>query len=256
MDITSNIYQDLRKYGVLIASETSTVRVRELKFESPIKIWENNSLYGQCSLGAFSYINRFGMFANVHIGRYCSIASYVRGVGDHDHRFSTHPIWSDLSGGMFPDDAMFVKMAEARRGEFLSDPVNLLDLGKNNINIGNDVWIGEGVIIRAGVTIGNGAIVGANSFVRDDVPAYSVVAGTPAKVKKLRFGNEQIEKLEKMKWWLYKPIDICHLVDKSDAAKSIDFMYDEIMSGKFKEFTPDSYLLEDQSGGFKLTKLN
>ena len=38
----------------------------------------------------------------------------------------------------------------------------------------------------AGVTIGDGAVVAACSVVTNDVPAYSVVAGNPAKIIKMR----------------------------------------------------------------------
>jgi len=48
--------------------------------------------------------------------------------------------------------------------------------------IGNDVWVGAGSFILRGVTIGDGAVVGANSVVTEDVPPYSVVAGSPARI--------------------------------------------------------------------------
>ncbi len=49
------------------------------------------------------------------------------------------------------------------------------------VTIEDDVWIATNSIILAGVTIGRGAIVGANSVVSHDVPAYSIVAGNPAR---------------------------------------------------------------------------
>lgn len=52
------------------------------------------------------------------------------------------------------------------------------------IVIHDDVWIGMNCIILKGVTIGQGAIIGAGSVVTHDVPAWSVVAGNPAKVVK------------------------------------------------------------------------
>lgn len=52
------------------------------------------------------------------------------------------------------------------------------------IKVCNDAWIGMNVIILKGVTIGEGAIVGAGSVVTKDVPAWTVVAGNPAKVVK------------------------------------------------------------------------
>ena len=47
--------------------------------------------------------------------------------------------------------------------------------------IGDDVWIGNKAIILKGVTIGQGAVVAAGSVVSRDVPAYTLVAGVPAK---------------------------------------------------------------------------
>ncbi len=54
------------------------------------------------------------------------------------------------------------------------------------ISIGSDVWIGANVCITDGVTIGNGAVVGMGSVVTRDVPAYTKVAGNPARVIGLR----------------------------------------------------------------------
>jgi acetyltransferase-like isoleucine patch superfamily enzyme len=44
------------------------------------------------------------------------------------------------------------------------------------------VWIGKHCIIFPGVKIGEGSVISAGSVVRGHVPAYSVVAGNPAKV--------------------------------------------------------------------------
>ena len=53
---------------------------------------------------------------------------------------------------------------------------------KGPIIIGNNVWIGDKATILAGVTIGDGAVIAANSVVTKDVPPFSVVAGSPAKI--------------------------------------------------------------------------
>jgi acetyltransferase-like isoleucine patch superfamily enzyme len=55
---------------------------------------------------------------------------------------------------------------------------------KGPIIIGNNVWICEHACVLSGVTIGDGAIIAANAVVTHDVPAYTVVAGVPAKVVK------------------------------------------------------------------------
>ncbi len=54
------------------------------------------------------------------------------------------------------------------------------------IHIGRDVWLGANSIILAGVTLGDGAVVAAGAVVRKDVPAYAIVAGVPATVRKKR----------------------------------------------------------------------
>ena len=53
-----------------------------------------------------------------------------------------------------------------------------------DVTIEDNVWLGNRVIILPGVTIGEGAVVGAGSVVTKDVPAWTVVAGNPAKVVK------------------------------------------------------------------------
>jgi acetyltransferase-like isoleucine patch superfamily enzyme len=44
------------------------------------------------------------------------------------------------------------------------------------------VWVGTSAIILKGVTVGEGSVVAAGAVVTRDVPAKSIVAGSPAKV--------------------------------------------------------------------------
>ncbi len=54
------------------------------------------------------------------------------------------------------------------------------------ITIGDDVWIGSGARILDGVTVGKGSVVAAGAVVRDDVPAYGIVGGVPARLLRSR----------------------------------------------------------------------
>ena len=45
-------------------------------------------------------------------------------------------------------------------------------------------YLGAGVIILPGITVGEQAIVGAGAVVTRNVPAYAVVAGSPARIIK------------------------------------------------------------------------
>ncbi|WP_307189114.1 acyltransferase [Massilia putida] len=50
------------------------------------------------------------------------------------------------------------------------------------IVIEDHVWLGFDVVVLKGVTIGEGAVVAARSVVTSDVPPWTVVAGSPARV--------------------------------------------------------------------------
>ncbi len=146
------------------------------------------------------------------IGKFCAIASKVRFIMTGDHKLdgiSTYP---------FP---IF--------GNGWEDAFNPFDLPvKGDIVIGHDVWLGYDALIKNGVTIGNGAIIATRAVVVKDVPAYSIVAGNPAKVVKMRFDNKTIERLEKIAWWnwdiekITKNLSlICHLdVDRLEATSA------------------------------------
>lgn len=45
-------------------------------------------------------------------------------------------------------------------------------------------WIAPGSIILSGITIGENSVIGAGSVVTKDVPAYTIVGGSPAKIIK------------------------------------------------------------------------
>lgn len=51
--------------------------------------------------------------------------------------------------------------------------------------IGNNVTIYANSVVIGGIKIGNNTIIGANSLVIHNVPANSIVAGSPAKVIKI-----------------------------------------------------------------------
>ncbi|MCA1661553.1 MAG: acyltransferase [Novosphingobium sp.] len=49
------------------------------------------------------------------------------------------------------------------------------------VRIGDRAWIAYRAIILPGVTIGEGAVIAAGAVVSEDVPAYAIVAGNPAR---------------------------------------------------------------------------
>ena len=57
-------------------------------------------------------------------------------------------------------------------------------IASQEVMIGDNCFFGMDVKVFPGVHIGNNVIVGANSIVMNDIPAYSVCVGVPARVIK------------------------------------------------------------------------
>lgn len=129
--------------------------------------------------------------ACLRIGKYCSIAEGATFFTNAEH----HIDWAST----YP----FVHCANVWT-ELADLPGHPLTYG--DITVGNDVWIGAGAMIRSGVSIGHGAVVAMGAVVTQDVPAYAVVGGVPAKLLRYRFAPEIITRLEKLAWWHW-PLD-------------------------------------------------
>jgi acetyltransferase-like isoleucine patch superfamily enzyme len=69
--------------------------------------------------------------------------------------------------------------------------------------IGKNVWVGANAVILPGVKIGDNSVVGAGSVIVEDVPAYSVVAGNPAKIiKQYDFETKRWRRVQATLWEL------------------------------------------------------
>ncbi|MEQ9904679.1 acyltransferase [Pectobacterium aroidearum] len=73
-------------------------------------------------------------------------------------------------------------------GCYITDTSNHKINGKiksQAIAIENNVWISEGVTVSAGSEVGSGSIVGAKSYVNNKYPPNSLIAGCPARIKRV-----------------------------------------------------------------------
>ena len=68
----------------------------------------------------------------------------------------------------------------------VSQPMIKQNITVKDIVIEDNVWIGHGAYIMPGVTVHRGSIVAARAVVTKDVPEFSVVAGVPAKIVRIR----------------------------------------------------------------------
>ena len=68
------------------------------------------------------------------------------------------------------------------RTETLDVPIKDQGLVKAPVRIGPDCWIGTKATVLRGTHVGHGSVLAAHAVVRGTVPAWSVVAGVPARV--------------------------------------------------------------------------
>jgi len=156
------------------------------------------------TVGDFSYFERHAEAIYTTIGKFCSIAANSR-INALEHpmeRLTTHKV-SYRPNEYFRFlgvDSAFRERRQAKR-----------------VTIGHDVWIGHGAVVMPGVSIGNGAIVGANAVVTRDVPAYSIVAGVPAKPLRRRFPEAIAARIEALAWWDWAPEKLAKAVPDMQA---------------------------------------
>jgi len=187
-------YYKYSMYGKHLNIGKNVLLNMKCNFEGWNVIQENCEL-SSSNIGLATYICANSIIRQTNIGRFCSIGRNLQtGLGRHPAEVfvSTHPSFFSIAkqaGFSFVNKNIFKENKYA-------DPNQ-----KFVVEIGNDVWIGNNVTIMDGIKIGDGVIIGAGAVVTHDVMPYAIVAGIPAKVKKYRFAEIEIEKLLSIKWW-------------------------------------------------------
>jgi virginiamycin A acetyltransferase len=193
--------------------------------EPPVRLAGLDTWQHPATIGAFSYFGVRGIFHRATIGRYCSVSDNLQ-VGMTRHpttMLTTSPI------GYVPDYLNFESFFRDGGGWARALPLADYD-HKPFTTIGNDVWIGCNVYLKDGVTIGDGAVIGAHAVVTRDVPPYTIVGGSPARVIRDRFDGRTVERLLALRWWNYNLLEIGGL-DMTDVDRAIGTLEERIAGG-------------------------
>jgi UDP-2-acetamido-3-amino-2,3-dideoxy-glucuronate N-acetyltransferase len=133
------------------------------------------NLYG-CEIGDDS---RIGAFVEVQrgarIGARCKISSHsfiCSGVAIEDEVFIGHGV-------------VFINDRRPRATNPDGQPQSENDWRLEQTIVHRRASLGSGAIIMCGVEIGEGAMVGAGALVMHDVPPHAIVAGVPARLRRL-----------------------------------------------------------------------
>lgn len=120
--------------------------------------------------GQLRYSPAISIGDDVYIGRYCYLTAINEiSIGD-GCVLSEHVYITDLFHGFDP-----------RMGLIMEQPLQT----KGPVKIGPNCFLGYRSTVMPGVELGEWCIVGANSAVTRSFPAYSMIAGAPAKLIKV-----------------------------------------------------------------------
>lgn len=134
-------------------------------------VFESNE--GVATIGDRTFVNRGTRMIcreSISIGSDVTIAW---GCTLYDH--NSHSLdWRERSRDIAQ------QLADIRAGRNFIHGKDWATVRSRPIVVEDKAWLGFGVTVLNGVRIGEGSIVGACSVVREDVPAWTVVAGNPA----------------------------------------------------------------------------
>lgn len=202
---SADIVETIKKFGISMSQIYVIAAGEDFNKE--------DILYKGCSIGRYTYgyeslLREYPIVAS--IGRYCSINNTARIWNNHPTRcITTHPFLDHprfISWDKYVERINMVNKYGKYKNNHGYENSAIRD--NRSITIGNDVWIAANVIILPGVNVGDGAILAAGAVVTEDVEAYTIVGGVPAKMIKKRFTDEEIEILLDIKWWNWPHVNI------------------------------------------------
>lgn len=245
----------LKRHGLTVVAGQSIKG--SLLYERPAFIFDPRRIK-DCTVGAFTLVN--GLLTTsmyrCRIGRYGQVGeSVILGPPEHPQDwFSNHPFAFTR-----PDElpSMYEQEDFRRLAPDGSEAVHYASGVPSDTIIGHEAYIGAGAFVSRGVTIGDGAVVGARAVVTKDVPPYSIVTGSPARVRRLRFSENIVERMLALRWWRYDLAPHKHCVDFSRVEATLAYFEQAADDGRLSLLRPDTYrVIPLEDGRFHIESLD
>ncbi|MCK5770180.1 CatB-related O-acetyltransferase [Algiphilus sp.] len=245
----------LKRHGLSVV-EGRTIK-GALLYERPAFIFDPRRVK-DCAVGAFTLVNGL-MTTSMYrcrVGRYGQIGeSVILGPPEHPQDwFSNHPFAFTRPNEL---PSMYEQPEFERLAPDGSEAVHYAAGVPSVTTIGHEAYIGAGAFVSRGVTIGDGAVVGARAVVTRDVPPYSIVFGSPACVRRLRFSENIVERMMKLEWWRYDLAPHKHRVDFSRVEHTLAYFEEAAADGRLATLQPDAYRVTPLDGGrFRIERVD
>src|SRR5262249_4281279 len=172
------------------------------------------------AMGDYSYVVNDAQITYTSVGKFCSIAAMTRiNPGNHPMHRATQAHFTYRASAYFPGEADEAEFFDWRKSE--------------RAHSGQAVGMGQGEVGRRGRSMGGGAVMAGGAIVTKDVPAYTIMAGNPARPIKRRFSEEIADRLARLAWWDwdhealhaalpdFRKLAIAHFLDKYESASAV-----------------------------------
>jgi len=221
----------MRRFGLALPFAAPTQFTAEFAVEAPVQVAATVDTARPCRIGAFTSVAG-GRLRHVAIGRYCTLAGGVQTGWEEapDTWATTSPLARE------PDLHGWATLL----GHDPRDPPQHGAPLRQATTIGHDVWIGEGAFLRPGITVGDGAVIAPRAVVLEDVPAFTVVEGAPARPVRLRFDEATVARLRALAWWRFSLFQLPSDLPR-DVPRFLDHLEQAIARGAIEPYEPGWY---------------
>lgn len=187
----SKIEQLLNERKVMRCTRQVTIGEKS-KFFEQAKVHNLSNDRGKILIGKNTHVRGelllFAYGGEIHIGDNCYVGEGTR-IWSGDRIFIGNDVLISHNVNIVDSNSHELNHVERSEGYknliLHGHPAVKGSIITSPITINDHVWISFNVCLLKGVTVGEGAIVAAGSVVTKDVPAFTIVAGNPARVVKV-----------------------------------------------------------------------